>query len=54
MVVFMNPKAIARFVLTLLVVGIAAYLGYRLWLNYMDGAWTRDGRVRAIKKICTS
>ncbi|HQS29692.1 MAG TPA: HlyD family secretion protein [Halothiobacillus sp.] len=43
----MNPKAVARFVLTLLVVGVAAYLGYRLWLNYMDGAWTRDGRVRA-------
>ncbi|HQT42564.1 MAG TPA: HlyD family secretion protein [Halothiobacillus sp.] len=43
----MSLKALGRFVVTLFVVGVAAYLGYRLWLNYMDGAWTRDGRVRA-------
>lgn len=43
----MNGQAIGRFIVTTLVVGIAVYLGYQLWLRYMDSPWTRDGRVRA-------
>lgn len=43
----MNGQAIGRFILTTLVVAIAVYLGYQLWLRYMDSPWTRDGRVRA-------
>jgi len=47
MVVLMKLAAVGRFVLTSLIVGIAVYLGYQLWLRYMDSPWTRDGRVRA-------
>ena len=36
-----------RFSITFLVVGIAVIGGLLLWNHYMDGAWTRDGRVRA-------
>ncbi len=43
----MKLAAVGRFVLTSLIVGIAVYLGYQLWLRYMDSPWTRDGRVRA-------
>lgn len=43
----MKLAAVGRFVLTSLIVGIAIYLGYQLWLRYMDSPWTRDGRVRA-------
>ncbi len=43
----MKHAAVGRFVLTSLIVGIAVYLGYQLWLRYMDSPWTRDGRVRA-------
>lgn len=37
----------ARVLATLLVVALAAFLGWRFWLHYMDTPWTRDGRVRA-------
>lgn len=47
MVVLMKLAAVGRFVLTSLIAGIAVYLGYQLWLRYMDSPWTRDGRVRA-------
>ncbi|MBD3816250.1 MAG: HlyD family secretion protein [Halothiobacillus sp.] len=43
----MKLAAVGRFVLTSLIVGLAVYLGYQLWLRYMDSPWTRDGRVRA-------
>ncbi|WP_437881573.1 efflux RND transporter periplasmic adaptor subunit [Pseudomonas sp. LRF_L74] len=33
--------------MTLLIFGLAIFLVRLLWLHYMDGAWTRDGRVRA-------
>jgi len=36
-----------RFSLTFLVVSLAIFLGLMLWDNYMNSAWTRDGRVRA-------
>lgn len=38
---------ILRYLITLSVVGIALFLGLRLWNNYMNSSWTRDGRVRA-------
>ncbi len=36
-----------RFVITFSVVSLAVFLGILLWDNYMNSAWTRDGRVRA-------
>lgn len=36
-----------RFAITFLVVSLAVFLGLMLWDNYMNSAWTRDGRVRA-------
>lgn len=36
-----------RFVITFSVVSLAVFLGIMLWDNYMNSAWTRDGRVRA-------
>lgn len=36
-----------RFVITFAVVSLALFLGLMLWHNYMNSAWTRDGRVRA-------
>ena len=38
---------LTRYVLTLSVVGVALFLGMKLWDNYMNSSWTRDGRVRA-------
>lgn len=32
---------------TLIVFGLALWLGRVLWVSYMDTPWTRDGRVRA-------
>ena len=40
-------KSVLRVALTLVLVGIAVLIGYRLWTHYMDSPWTRDGRVRA-------
>ncbi|MDE1150731.1 MAG: HlyD family secretion protein [Azospirillaceae bacterium] len=39
--------ALTRLVVTLVVVAIAALVGWRFWIYYMDEPWTRDGRVRA-------
>lgn len=36
-----------RFAITFSVVSLAVFLGLMLWDNYMNSAWTRDGRVRA-------
>lgn len=38
---------IVRYLITLSIVGIAIFLGLKLWNNYMNSSWTRDGRVRA-------
>lgn len=38
---------LGRFGVTLVVVVIAALVGWRLWTYYMIEPWTRDGRVRA-------
>lgn len=36
-----------RFFVTIVVVAIAAVIGWQLWVYYMLDPWTRDGRVRA-------
>lgn len=36
-----------RFSITFSVLSLAIFLGVMLWDNYMNSAWTRDGRVRA-------
>jgi len=36
-----------RVLVTLLLVGAAALVGWQLWRYYMEAPWTRDGRVRA-------
>jgi len=38
---------LARFAVTVIAVGIAAVIGWRLWTYYLEAPWTRDGRVRA-------
>jgi RND family efflux transporter MFP subunit len=32
---------------TAVLVGVAAVIGWQLWLYYLEAPWTRDGRVRA-------
>lgn len=36
-----------RFAITFSLLSLAIFLGLMLWDNYMNTAWTRDGRVRA-------
>ncbi|MDJ0389759.1 HlyD family secretion protein [Roseomonas sp. E05] len=38
---------LVRVLVTLLLVGAAALVGWQLWHYYMEAPWTRDGRVRA-------
>lgn len=38
---------LGRLAVTLIAVGIAAVIGWQLWIYYLDAPWTRDGRVRA-------
>jgi multidrug resistance efflux pump len=38
---------LGRVAVTLIAVGIAAVIGWQLWIYYLDAPWTRDGRVRA-------
>jgi RND family efflux transporter MFP subunit len=40
-------RSLGRFLLTMAVVIIAGFAGWRVWGFYMDDPWTRDGRVRA-------
>ena len=40
-------KFLPRFLVTLLVVAVAAVMAWQLWIYYMEDPWTRDGRVRA-------
>ena len=43
----MKIASLIRFVVTALVVILAAIIGHALWKHYMYSPWTRDGRVRA-------
>jgi multidrug resistance efflux pump len=36
-----------RFVVTAIAIGVAAVIGWQLWVYYLEAPWTRDGRVRA-------
>jgi multidrug resistance efflux pump len=36
-----------RFAVTAIAVGVAAVIGWQLWIYYLEAPWTRDGRVRA-------
>jgi RND family efflux transporter MFP subunit len=36
-----------RVAVTLIMVALAAVVGWRLWVYYMEDPWTRDGRIRA-------
>jgi multidrug resistance efflux pump len=38
---------LGRFAVTAIAVGIAAVIGWQLWIYYLEAPWTRDGRVRA-------
>jgi RND family efflux transporter MFP subunit len=38
---------IPRFFITLIVVLVATFVAWQLWIYYMQDPWTRDGRVRA-------
>jgi len=40
-------KQFIRISITLLLLVLAIFLGYKLWVRYMESPWTRDGRVRA-------
>ncbi|QKF68249.1 putative fusaric acid resistance efflux pump, membrane fusion protein [Arcobacter venerupis] len=44
-----NSKLIKfiKFVITFFIVVIAIFLALKLWHNYMNNPWTRDGRIRA-------
>ena len=43
----MNKNSLFRFLITAVVVVVAAVLGHALWKHYLYSPWTRDGRVRA-------
>lgn len=38
---------LGRFAVTAVAVGVAAVIGWQLWIYYLEAPWTRDGRVRA-------
>jgi multidrug resistance efflux pump len=38
---------LGRFAITAVAVGVAAVIGWQLWIYYLEAPWTRDGRVRA-------
>jgi multidrug resistance efflux pump len=38
---------LGRFATTAIAVGVAAVIGWQLWIYYLEAPWTRDGRVRA-------
>jgi RND family efflux transporter MFP subunit len=40
-------RSLGRVGVTLIVVAVAAGVGWQLWSYYMDAPWTRDGHVRA-------
>ncbi len=42
-----SAAALGRFLVTMLVLALAVYAGWLLWLHYEVEPWTRDGRVKA-------
>ncbi|MCD5364180.1 biotin/lipoyl-binding protein, partial [Chromobacterium aquaticum] len=43
----MRINTLIRYLITLLLLALAIWLGKALWDHYMHSPWTRDGRVRA-------
>ncbi|KMN81468.1 membrane protein [Chromobacterium sp. LK11] len=43
----MRINTLIRYLITLLLLALAVWLGKALWDHYMHSPWTRDGRVRA-------
>lgn len=40
-------SALRRYLVTLVVVLVALFIGWRLWIHYENDPWTRDGRIKA-------
>src|ERR1700758_1052437 len=40
-------RLLGRFAVAAIAVGVAAVIGWQLWIYYLEAPWTRDGRVRA-------
>ncbi len=40
-------SAVRRYLVTLVVVLVALFIGWRLWIHYENDPWTRDGRIKA-------
>ena len=43
----MSVSKLFRFLITVLLLGAALWMGRNAWNQYMESAWTRDGRVKA-------
>ena len=37
-------NVLRRYLITILVVLVALFIGWRLWIHYENDPWTRDGR----------
>lgn len=44
---FAPVAAVGRFLLTMIILALAVFAGWQLWLHYEVEPWTRDGRVKA-------
>lgn len=42
-----SKSFLPRFLFTFVIVLVAAFVAWELWIYYMEDPWTRDGRVRA-------
>lgn len=40
-------SALRRYLITIVVILVAVFIGWRLWIHYENDPWTRDGRVKA-------
>lgn len=40
-------NVLRRYLITILVVLVALFIGWRLWIHYENDPWTRDGRIKA-------
>lgn len=40
-------RFLGRFAVTAIAVGVAAVIGWQLWIYYLEAPWTRDGHIRA-------
>ena len=42
-----NPSRLSRVALTFVILILASFVGWRLWVYYLEAPWTRDGKIRA-------